>query len=301
MIEFLKNQKVLVFLFLIVGLVGVACGDDDDDNDDMMFDARQVTYELAANSNDGPVSDGVAATATFQEFTADQTIVRLELLNGSTNTTVSHPAHIHANTAAEGGNIVYFLGPLDGLGAAPGVSYHMVNASFDELIDFNGYINIHESNAAIGNVVSQGNIGSNAEAEVQERTIDIMDNGRTQEYTLDSMSNGGAIPNGLGATATFTELNSEQTLVTLAFDNGTTNTNLCHPAHIHMNSASEGGDIAYFLGPIDGLGAAEGLSYAIVDESFDFLMDYDGYINIHQSNADIPFVVSQGNIGSNAQ
>lgn len=300
MIDFLKNQKALVFLFLIVGLVGVACGDDDDD-DDMTFDARQVTYELGAISNDGPVADGVEATATFQEFTDEQTIVRLELLNGSTGTTVSHPAHIHENTAEEGGDIVYFLGPLDGLDGAPGVSYHMVNASFDELIDFNGYINIHESNAAIDNVVSQGNIGSNAEVEVEERTIDIMDDGRTQEYTLNAMENDGAITDGLGATATFTELNSDQTLITLAFDDGTTNTNLCHPAHIHMNSAAEGGDIAYFLGPIDGLDAAEGLSYAIVDESFDFLTDYDGYINIHQSNADIPFVVSQGDIGSNAE
>lgn len=299
MLELIKNQRFLIFLFLGIGLVGAACGDDDDD--DVTFDNREVTYELSANENSGIAPDGFEATATFMEFTENQTIVRLELLDGSTGTTVSHPAHIHMNTAAEGGDIVYFLGPLDGLGAAPGVSFHMVNATFNELIDFNGYINIHESNAAIGNVVSQGNIGSNAEAAVEERSIDIMTDGRSISYDLESRSNAGPVSDGIEATATFTELNANMTLVTLDLTAGSTGTSFCHPAHIHMNSASEGGDIAYFLGPVDGLAAAEGISYAIVDESYDFLIDYDGYINIHESNAAIGNVVSQGNIGSNAE
>lgn len=300
MLELIKNQRFLIYLFLGIGLLGAACGDDDDDGD-ITFDAREVTYELAANENGGIAPDGLEATATFMEFTDDQTIVRLELLNGSTGTTVSHPAHIHMNSAAEGGEIRYFLGPLDGLDAAPGVSYHMVNATFNELIDFNGYINIHESNAAIGNVVSQGNIGSNAEADVEERSIDIMTDGRSISYDLDARNNSGSLSDGVDATATFTELNGGMTLVTLELENGSTETNVCHPAHIHMNSASEGGDIAFFLGPVDGLEAAEGISYAIVEQSYDFLINYDGYINIHESNAAIGNVVSQGNIGSNAE
>ena len=84
------------------------------------------------------------------------------MTDGSTGTSVSHPAHIHANSAEEGGPIVFFLGPVDGLGPAPGVSYAIVEASFDELMEFDGYINIHESNAALANIVAQGNIGANA-------------------------------------------------------------------------------------------------------------------------------------------
>ena len=301
MLELLKNQSILMFLFLAIGIVGTSCGDDDDDGGDMMLDAREVSYELAPKENEGIAPDGLAATATFMEFTADQTIVRLEFAAGSTGTNVSHPAHIHMNTAEEGGSIVYFLGPLDGLGAAPGVSFHMVNASFEELANFNGYINIHESNAALGNVVSQGNIGSNAEVEMVERSIDIIDDGRSITYDLDTMSNSGPVSEGLFATATFTELNANMTLVTLQLTDGPTGTNVCHTAHIHMNSAAEGGDIVFFLGPIDGLDAAEGLSYAVVNESYDFLTDYDGYINIHESNAALGNVVSQGNIGSNAE
>lgn len=300
MLEFIQNQRIVIFLMLSIGLLGTACDDDDDNN--MDFDARQITYELAANENSGIAPNGLEATATFLEFTDQQTIVRLELLGGSTNTTVSHPAHIHMNSAEEGGDIVYFLGPLDGLEAAPGISFHMVNAGFDELIEFDGYINIHESNAAIGNVVSQGNIGSNnSTAAVEERSMDLETDGRSTVYELDANMNSGPVSNGVSATATFTELNDNMTWVTLELDNGSTGTNVCHPAHIHMNSASEGGDIAYFLGPVDGLAAAEGISYAIVEESYDFLIDYDGYINIHESNAAIPNVVSQGNIGSNAE
>jgi len=300
MLELIKNQRLLFILFILVGVFGTACDDDDDDND-MTFDARQVTYELAANENMGIAPDGLAATATFMEYTNDQTIVRLELLDGSTGTMLSHPAHIHMNTAAEGGEIVYFLGPLDGLDAAPGVSFHMANASFDELIDFNGYINIHESNANLGNIVSQGNIGSNAEATIEERSIDIMADGRSIIYDLDSMSNTGPASNGVQATATFTELNADMTLVTLELSDGSTGLPVCHPAHIHMNSASEGGEIVYFLGPVDGSTASEGISYAVISESYDFLTDYDGYINIHESNAALENVVSQGNIGSNAE
>ena len=96
-------------------------------------------------------------------------------------------------------------------------------------------------------------------------------------------------------------VHQNMTLVTLELTNGTTGTDVCHPAHIHMNSAAEGGSIVYFLGPVDGLGASEGISYAVVMESFDFLTDFDGYINIHESNAALGNIVSQGDIGSNAQ
>ncbi len=298
MLEFIQKQRFIIFFFLAIGLIGTAC---DDDDDDIEFDARQVSYDLAANENSGIAPNGLNATATFWEFTDDQTIVRLELLGGSTNTTLSHPAHIHMNSAEEGGDIVYFLGPLDGLETAPGISFHMVNAGFDELIAFDGYINIHESNAALGNVVSQGNIGANSDATVEERSVDLMTNGRSTVYDLDANSNSGSVSAGVAATATFTELTNNMTWVTLELTNGSTGTSVCHPAHIHMNAASEGGDIVYFLGPVDGLGAAEGVSYAIVEESYDFLTDFDGYINIHESNASLGNVVSQGNIGSNAE
>lgn len=130
---------------------------------DCTLDPRQATFDLKANTNSGAVPDGVEASAIFREWTNDHTLVELILSGGSTATDVSHTAHIHFNSAEEGGGIAFFLGPIDGLEAAPGLSQFLVDQSFDTLIKFNGHINIHESNAALGNIVAQGNIGSNAD------------------------------------------------------------------------------------------------------------------------------------------
>lgn len=80
---------------------------------------------------------------------------------GDTGADVSHPAHIHNNTASEGGGIEYYLSPIDGTDAAS-KSSKLVPETYDVLTGFDGYINIHESVANLGAIVSQGNIGANA-------------------------------------------------------------------------------------------------------------------------------------------
>jgi hypothetical protein len=77
-----------------------------------------------------------------------------------------HPAHIHANNAASGGGIVMDLKNVSG---ATGKSVTSANAlnddtemTYEELLNFNGYINVHLSAAALGTLIAQGDIGSNA-------------------------------------------------------------------------------------------------------------------------------------------
>jgi hypothetical protein len=82
-------------------------------------------------------------------------------IDGATGASVSHPAHIHNGTATEGGSIEYYLAPIDGSDTASRSS-KIVSEPYDTLTGFDGYINIHESVANLGNVVSQGNIGANA-------------------------------------------------------------------------------------------------------------------------------------------
>ena len=211
-----------------------------------------VSYELSAQSNEGAIPGGVDGTATFFRLSDTQTLVTLELTDGATGADVSHPAHIHNNSAAEGGSIQFYLTPIDGSGGG-GTSARVVDVPFDELIDFNGYINIHESVANLGTVVAQGNIGSNAEGTPQEG-LDVTPMPRTTTYDLAANPNdGGVAPDGLPATATFRELTADLTLVTLDIGiDGATGASVSHPAHIHNNSAAEGGPIQYYLGPIDG-------------------------------------------------
>ncbi|PEN09278.1 hypothetical protein CRI93_00685 [Longimonas halophila] len=261
--------------------------------------ADAISYDLAAQSNSGAIPDGVNGTATFWRYGDTQTIVTLELTDGATGASVSHPAHIHNGSAEEGGSIEYYLTPLDGSGGG-GTSARVIDVPFEELTDFNGYINIHESVANLGTVVSQGNIGANASGTVQEG-LEFIESPRSTDYDLAANANDGDVaPNGVPATATFLELTSDLTLVTLDMNiDGATGASVSHPAHIHNGNAAEGGGIEYYLGPIDG-SDADSRSSKIVSEPYDTLTGFDGYINIHESVANLGTVVSQGNIGANA-
>jgi len=88
-------------------------------------------------------------------------------------------------------------------------------------------------------------------------------------------------------------------VVTLELEGGATGADsLAHPAHIHNNSVAEGGGIEFFLSPVDGSDAAA-RSSKLVGESFDFLSGFDGHVNVHESNAALQNIVSNGNVGAN--
>jgi len=287
------------FLLVLTLSAGVLLGCDSNTSDMEDEPLRQVSYDLAAQSNDGAIPSGVSGTVTFWEAGPNQTVVTLELDDGATETNVSHPAHIHANSASEGGGIEIYLSPIDGSGGG-GTSARIVNRSFDELADFDGYVNVHESVANLGTVVAQGNIGANAEGASGEG-LDLVEDPRTTSYPLAAQSNdGSAAPNGISGTVAVVELTDDLSLVQLSLNtDGATGAEVSHPAHIHANSASEGGGIEIYLSPIDGTDAAS-RSSKLVAESYETLVDYDGYVNVHESVANLGTVVSQGNIGANA-
>jgi len=269
---------------------GCDVGGSDMDND-QPEELRRISYDLAAQSNDGALPEGVDGTVTFWEINSRQTLVTIELDDGATETSVSHPAHIHG---AESGEIAVYLTPIDGSGGG-GTSARVVNQSYESLANFNGYVNVHQSADSLGTVVSQGDIGANADGEEGDG-LELVDNPRSASYSLDANPNdGSAAPNGIVAQARFQELTEEQTLITLSLDiDGPSGATLSHPAHIH---ASGDGSIAYYLSPIDGTDDAS-RSSKVVEASYDTLTGFDGYINIHESVANLGIIVSQGNIGS---
>jgi hypothetical protein len=68
------------------------------------------------------------------------------------------------NSASDGGGIDVYIAPIDGL-AHPNndaTSSQIVGRSYDELTSFDGHVNVHESNANLGNVIARGDIGANA-------------------------------------------------------------------------------------------------------------------------------------------
>lgn len=289
---------MLPILALLV-VVGTGC-----DSDSGMDEAplQQISYDLAAQPNNGAVSSGVDGTVTFWRAGASQTIATLELDDGATGASVSHPAHIHAGSVAEApGDIQIYLSPIDGSGGG-GTSARVIERPIEDLADFDGYVNIHESVSNLSAVVGQGNIGANAEG-TEGDGLTLVDNPRSVTYSLSANSNNGSVaPNGLPGTVTFREVTSGMTLVTLSLETGggATGASVSHPAHIHAGSVSEApGGIQIYLSPIDGSDAAA-TSSKLVERSYDELAGFDGYVNVHESVANLNAVVAQGNIGANA-
>lgn len=78
----------------------------------------------------------------------------------------SHSAHIHANTAAEGGGILFTFNAVDG---DSGMSMSNISnlddttpITYSDLLSLDAYINVHLSANDLGTLVAQGDIGSNA-------------------------------------------------------------------------------------------------------------------------------------------
>ena len=199
-----------------------------------------------------------------------------------------HPAHIHMNTAAEGGGIVYTFNPVNG---TTGMSKSNVATldddtpfGYEDVLAYDGYINVHLSANELSTIVAQGDIGEN------ELT------GTTKTYPLSEMA-----VDGISGEVVFSERLNGEALAVITLT-GTPEGGE-HPAHIHMNSAAEGGGIVYTFNPVNGTTGISKSNVAALDDETSFgyedLLVYDGYINVHLSAEALETIVAQGNIGSN--
>jgi hypothetical protein len=200
----------------------------------------------------------------------------------------SHPAHIHFNTAVEGGGIAFSFNPIDG---TTGMSITNVAAldddtafGYDDFLGFDGYINVHLSADELGTIVAQGDIGQN----------ELTSNALT--YALNEKAVAG-----ISGTVTFTERVNGEALAVITLSG--TPEGGSHPAHIHVNSAAEGGSIAFTFTPIDGTTGMSKTNVATLNDNSAFgftdISTFNGYINVHLSTDDLATIVAQGDIGSN--
>ena len=240
-------------------------------------------YEL------GSVSDpSISGTITFDERENGEVLATI-LLEG-TEEGNEHPAHIHNNSAAQGGGIAIDFNNVDG-----GTGMSKTNIAerndgtpitYDELLQFNGYVNVHLSPSVLGTLIAQGDIGQN------ELT------GESEEYVLNAVSD----PD-ISGTVTFAERLNGQTLITIQLAGTTAGGD--HPAHIHNNSAAQGGPIAIDLKNVNGETGRSATNVAQTNAAtaitYDQLLTYNGYVNVHLSAASLATLIAQGNIGANAE
>ncbi|MDC6350275.1 CHRD domain-containing protein [Zeaxanthinibacter sp. PT1] len=273
-----KLGLALCFLFVL------ACNNDDGNDPFEETDPvnlESTTYDLGSVSN-----PDITGTATFTKNEDNTVTIDLALQN--TPDGGQHPAHIHFNTAAEGGDIAVTLGTVDGGSGESSVTISALDdgtaISYDQLLEFDGYINVHLSADELGTLVAQGDIGQN----------DLTGNSKT--YELDSKD----VPD-ISGTATFSERINGEALAVIELQN--TPDNGEHPGHIHANTAAEGGAILFTFNPVDGNTGVSATNVAALDSGVEFgyaeVLDVDGYINIHLSAQQLGILVAQGDIGQN--
>lgn len=269
----------------MVPFIFMSCSDNDDDTsvivDPSPTEINSKIYNL------GSVGTlGITGTATFIESSDATLSVELELQN--TPAGGSHPAHIHLNTAAEGGGIALSLEAVDGTTGKSTTTFTTLDngsaITYEGLLNFNGYINVHLSAEDLATLVVQGDIGQN------ELT------GEKMSYDLNEKD-----VVGINGTIEFAERVNQTTLVTISLtgtpDGGS------HPAHIHENDIATTGNIIAGLNPING---TTGISKTQVASlvggaaiNYTDFLTIDAYVNVHLSDADLATIVAQGNIGSN--
>jgi uncharacterized lipoprotein YbaY len=225
---------------------------------------------------------GVTGVVSFSEKSSGsaESIVTIQLMGAPLGT---HPAHIHVNSAIESGGIAYSLNSVD----STGKSTTVLSVPYSTLVNFDGYVNVHLSNAAIGTIIAQGDIGGNALT------------GDAKKFTLvqDSTS-------GISGNAKFEKRKNGNTLITIDLTTGGLLPIGTYPAHINLGSVSTIGTPynKKTLQPVNNATRKSITNIRTLDDStpitFANWLVYDGFITIHDSN-DNANVIAIGNIGAN--
>src|SRR5690606_24186774 len=202
-----------------------------------------------------------------------------------------HPAHIHFDSAAEGGSIAITLEPIDG---TTGMSTTQVSSldnntsiDYESLISFDGHINIHESADNLDVLITQGDIGNNV----------LTGNQHSYPLTQENES-------GISGTVTISERLSGFSMVTINLE-GTSDGNM-YPSHLHAGAFSnkEIDEIVNILNSIDGTTGVSKSDVEYVNGTTPFpytsLLEFDGHITVYQSPDALNILVTQGDIGINA-
>lgn len=264
----LKSKRRYVFVTCLTLSVFVfSCSKDENP---VVHTGKSKSYTLPSLYG-GPVSGELVIK--------ERTDKKVELEVKLTGTTSGlPPTHIHLNTWAEGGDVVIDFDEsvvvIDKLANGTPVTY-------DALINFDGFIAVHESASNLNSYLILADIGQNALT------------GKSKSYNLSDLN---SVQNG---TIKFEERVNGETLVTIKLTNNFSME--AHPAHIHNGSLASPGSIAADLNTVS---QVTGLSFTNIVKAnntsinYSGLLTFNGYAAVHASAADLN-PISLGNVGSN--
>jgi protein tyrosine phosphatase (PTP) superfamily phosphohydrolase (DUF442 family) len=272
-------RKGLLFLVLALPFIFSSCTKDDAPAPTVL---NSKIYNLGAVG-----ASGITGTATVIEKSDATLSIELQLKN--TMAGGLHPAHIHLNNAAEGGDIALTLKAVDGATGKSTTTFKALDngsaITYQQLLAFDGYINVHLAADKLSTLVAQGDIGQNVLT------------GASKVYPLGSV----AVPS-ISGTATFFKRENGEALAVVKLNN--TPAGGVHPGHIHLNTAAETGGIAFTFMPVNGDTGMSTTNVSKLDNGtafgYDQVLAFNGYINFHLSSTALSTLVAQGDIGQNA-
>lgn len=270
------NRNLITVLTMLTAFIllipGSGCKKDDETTPTPPL--KTTTYNLL-------VKDvlGITGTVIFTETSSTVATIDIMLTGAPLGT---HPAELRMNSAVEGGAVVFALNPVDATGKS---STAITWMTYNQLIVYDGFIQVLKSSSEPDVIMVQGDIGGNA----------ITTTNKT--YTLDTI---GSL--GVSGTALFEKRVNGNTLLTIRLS-GTISGEF-YPATINLGSIQTvgGGPVVMTINDINGI---DGTSYTNLREldsgiviTYDNWLVYDGYINIYQTSVSIDNIICHGNIGS---
>ncbi|MET7030097.1 hypothetical protein [Sediminicola luteus] len=147
-------KKQYFLLIAIFSLLISGCGKDD--ATEVILAKNVFALSPVADSN-------ISGNVSFVKYEDGRTEVILQINNSSKDI---HPAFIYSNSLAEGGPVALTLAPIE---CDCEESITVVSkwdngqaVTYEELINFDGHLKIHQNSDHLEIVIAQGNIGANA-------------------------------------------------------------------------------------------------------------------------------------------
>ncbi len=281
--HFISRTALLSFLFSMIFIVSCENNSEDPnpEPEPPSETGNSKSFSLFSTSTRSPLG-----TIKFSEL--DDNTTKVEISISGLDASASHPAHIHNNSGAEGGGIAISLENVDGSSGGSETIISQLDdgttVTYNDLINFDGHVNVHLNETDLSTLIAQGDIGPN------EFTTNI------EDYDIAAI--GGS---GIEGDITFVERVSGEILAIISLEN--TPSGGDHPAHIHFNSVASGGGIAISLNNLDGDNGISLTDISALDDetpiSFSELTDFDGHVKVHLSPTDLATVVAAGDIGGN--
>ncbi|WP_055448492.1 CHRD domain-containing protein [Lacinutrix mariniflava] len=274
-------MKTLFKVLILLPLVFLSSCRSDDAETDQVTDLESKTYVLTSVED-----SGISGTVRFiknSNFT-----LSIELNVSGTINNNFHSAFLYRDNAANGGEVVALT--LDTVVGETGMSTTVftkldddTTISYEDLLTFDGYIEVKSNDNTLNNPVANADIGEN------ELT------GSQVTYTLEERD----LTNAFGDITFKERINGEALAV---FNLEGTPAGGMLPAHIHENDAVTGGPIIFTFKMVNGTTGSSETNVEMLDDGTSFVyndvLTVNGYINVH-FESDLSLLIAQGNIGSN--